>query len=398
MYLAAVSKYLLVISCQLPLILNTNSPSLNAQRNLSTSANGLSTALQRLSSGLRINSAKDDAAGLAISERMTSQVRGQQVAARNANDAISLAQTAEGAMQEMSNILQRCRELSVQAANGTNSRSDRQALEQELNQLLAEFDRISTTTEFNGTKLLDGSFSGQNFQVGANAGEVLGVSIPNLRKDELGCYCLTSSASSIQNSAILGGSSSVTFFNVNYDFWNLNDRTMEINGQVINVPQNTSAGELSKKINAIQDKTNVTANAYTNIGFWANNGLITLRLVAGEDYSKAKTVSFNWDGSDSSVQAAMRAINAVSSQTGVVAEDFLPDERMPGVGAMFRLASKEGETLHVMNDSDPSLGIVFQDSDWNDFQGPTHNLFYYTQGSGGNGVFGTEIDSRSGSE
>lgn len=374
----------------MPLILNTNSPSLNAQRNLNTSANGLSIALQRLASGLRINSAKDDAAGLAISERMTSQVRGQQAAARNANDAISLAQTAEGAMQEMSNILQRCRELSVQAANGTNSRSDRQALEQELTQLLAEFDRISTTTEFNGTKLLDGSFTGQNFQVGANSGEVIGVSIPNLRKDELGYYRLTSSASPIQNSAILGGSSSVTFFNVGYDFWNLNDRTMEINGQVINVPQNTSAGELSNKINAIQDKTNVTANAYTNIGFYADNGLITLRLVAGEDYSKAKTVSFNWDGSDSSVQAAMRAINAVSSQTGVVAEDFLSDQRMPGAGGMFRLASQEGKTLHVMNDSDPSLRITFQDSDWNDFQGPILNGFYYTQGSGGNGVFGTD--------
>src|SRR6056297_3570099 len=140
-------------------VINTNVASLNAQRNLSESSGSLATSLQRLSSGLRINSAKDDAAGLAISERMTSQIRGLNQAARNANDGISLAQTAEGALQESTNILQRMRELSVQSANDTNSASDRASLNDELTQLQQELDRIAQTTEFNGTNLLDGSMS-----------------------------------------------------------------------------------------------------------------------------------------------------------------------------------------------------------------------------------------------
>src|SRR5690606_34014937 len=139
-------------------VINTNSASLNAQRNLNRSQNALNTSLERLSSGLRINSAKDDSAGLAISERMTSQIRGLNQAARNANDGISLAQTAEGALGEIGNNLQRIRELAVQSANATNSSSDRQALQAEVNQLAAEIDRVATQTDFNGTKLLDGSF------------------------------------------------------------------------------------------------------------------------------------------------------------------------------------------------------------------------------------------------
>ena len=137
-------------------VINTNVMSLNAQRNLSTSGSQLATSLQRLSSGLRINSAKDDAAGLAISERFTTQIRGMDQAARNANDGISLSQTAEGAMGEISNNLQRIRELAVQSRNATNSDSDREALNAEVNQLVSEIDRVSRQTNFNGTKLLDG--------------------------------------------------------------------------------------------------------------------------------------------------------------------------------------------------------------------------------------------------
>lgn len=159
----------------MPQVINTNIASLNAQRNLNVSQNSLSTALQRLSSGLRINSAKDDAAGLAISERMTSQIRGMNQAARNANDGISLAQTAEGALVEVTNNLQRIRELSVQSANATNSEDDRAALQVEVAQLLEEINRVATTTKFNGINLLDGSFTAQDFQVGADAGEVITV-------------------------------------------------------------------------------------------------------------------------------------------------------------------------------------------------------------------------------
>lgn len=153
--------------------INTNVSSLNAQRNLSTSQASLANSLQRLSSGLRINSAKDDAAGLAISERFTAQIRGLNVAVRNANDGVSLAQTAEGALGSVTENLQRIRELAVQSANATNSASDRDALQAEVDQLIAEIDRVATQTKFNGVALLDGSFSAQDFQVGANSGDTI---------------------------------------------------------------------------------------------------------------------------------------------------------------------------------------------------------------------------------
>ena len=160
----------------MPQVINTNVMSLNAQRNLSTSGSQLSTALQRLSSGLRINSAKDDAAGLAISERFTTQIRGLNQAVRNANDGISLAQTAEGALNEVSNNLQRIREIGVQSANATNSASDREALQLEVSQLLQEIDRVANQTSFNGVQVLDGRFTSAVFQVGANANETISVS------------------------------------------------------------------------------------------------------------------------------------------------------------------------------------------------------------------------------
>ncbi|MDX1799979.1 MAG: flagellin [Marinobacter sp.] len=161
----------------MPQIINTNIASLNAQRNLNTSQRDADVALQRLSSGLRINSAKDDAAGLAISTRFESQINGLNVAQRNANDGISLAQTTEGALGEVITNLQRIRELAVQSANATNSASDRQALDQEVQQRIEEIDRIAKQTTFNGLKVLDGSFGNQTFQVGANAGDTIGVDL-----------------------------------------------------------------------------------------------------------------------------------------------------------------------------------------------------------------------------
>ncbi|MBW8374316.1 flagellin [Stenotrophomonas maltophilia] len=168
-------------------VINTNTMSLNAQRNLSTSGNSLATTIQRLSSGLRINSAKDDAAGLAISERFGTQIRGTDVAIRNANDGISLAQVAEGSLSEVGNNLQRIRELAVQASNATNSASDRKALQAEVTQLVSEIDRVAKQSDFNGTKLLDGSFTSQLFQVGANAGQAIAInSVVNAKADSLG--------------------------------------------------------------------------------------------------------------------------------------------------------------------------------------------------------------------
>ena len=168
-------------------VINTNTMSLNAQRNLSTSGSSLATTIQRLSSGSRINSAKDDAAGLAISERFGTQIRGTDVAIRNANDGISLAQVAEGSLTEIGNNLQRIRELSVQSANATNSTSDRKALQAEVTQLVSEIDRVAKQSDFNGTKLLDGSFSSQLFQVGANAGQSIAIDkVVNAKSDSIG--------------------------------------------------------------------------------------------------------------------------------------------------------------------------------------------------------------------
>lgn len=168
--------------------INTNIAALNAQRNLGKTQGMLNKSLQRLSSGLRINSAKDDAAGLAIATRMSSQVRGLNQAARNANDGISMAQTAEGALQESTNILQRIRELAVQSANDTNTASDRLSLNAEVSQLKSELDRIAQTTSFNGSKVIDGSLSNATFQVGANSGsgQTISFSIDSARAADLG--------------------------------------------------------------------------------------------------------------------------------------------------------------------------------------------------------------------
>jgi flagellin len=187
------------------LTVNTNVMSLNAQRNLSTSEKMLATALQRLSSGLRINSAKDDAAGLAIAERFSTQIRGLNQAVRNANDGISLSQTAESALDEVVNNLQRIRELAVQSANATNSESDRAALDAEVQQRLAEIDRIATQTTFNGRRVLDGSFGSAVFQVGANVGETITVSLnTGVRISQVG-QIATFTGSAVTSSALTEG-------------------------------------------------------------------------------------------------------------------------------------------------------------------------------------------------
>jgi len=167
------------------LFINTNTSSINARRRLSESTGELSRSFERLSSGLRINSAKDDAAGLSISNRMTAQIKGLDQAVRNSNDGISLAQTAEGALNETTNILQRIRELSVQAASDVNNDLDRKSLNEEVKQLIQEVDRIAKNTSFNGNKLLDGSVLNKVLQVGANIGETLSIGIQKADANEL---------------------------------------------------------------------------------------------------------------------------------------------------------------------------------------------------------------------
>jgi flagellin len=248
--------------------INTNIQSLNAQRNLMASQNSLSTSMQRLSSGLRVNSAKDDAAGLAISERMNAQIKGLNVAARNANDGISLAQTAEGALGKVGDMLQRMRELAVQSSNATNSQTDRDAMNAEVTQLKDEIGRVATQTSFNGTKLLNGTFSAQQFQVGANAGETITVgSIANANLASLGGTTNIATAS-VAASALTGFATA------------LGAGDVLINGIDIGVvAASGSAGEranqLVEAINRVSGQTNVGAS-YDNA-----TGQISLRSASG---------------------------------------------------------------------------------------------------------------------
>ncbi len=196
--------------------INTNIASLNAQYNLDRSQGALQTSLQRLSSGLRINSAKDDAAGLAISDRFTTQIRGLGQAIRNANDGISLAQTGEGALGEVTNNLQRIRELAVQSANATNSASDRAAINLEVQQRLAEIDRSASQTSFNGRKILDGSFGSATFQIGANAGETIGLALStSMRTNSIGAIA---TATSVDLSPAFTGTPGTTGSPATYTF------------------------------------------------------------------------------------------------------------------------------------------------------------------------------------
>ncbi len=360
------------------LTISTNIPSLNAQRHLSANQGSLATTMQRLSSGLRVNSAKDAAAGLAISERMLTQVKGMDVAKRNANDGISLAQVAEGAMQKMTDILQRGRELAVQAANGTNSKSDRQALFAEYSQLLQEFSRMSRTSNFNGHNLLDGTFSAQNFQVGANAGDTIGVSISTLKETELGFY----------RSSTASGNSFPCDYDWpkyqeggrNFDAWFANikattpsPRVISVQGRELSIDGIWNVGGAAKLINAQEFEPEITATTETSISFTGPvaPGQVTLRLVAGEDYSKAKSVSFYWDGSAKAAQDAMDAINKVASTTGVRAEKFtiITGEDVDGNSVSrpyFRLVNTDGENLHILNDSNPAANIVLQNLGWDE--------------------------------
>ena len=227
------------------LSVNTNVASLNGQRNLSKSSMALETSMQRLSSGLRINSAKDDAAGLQIANRLTSQVNGLTVAQRNANDGISMAQTAEGAMQESANILQRMRDLSLQSANGSNSAVDRASLQKEVAALQQELTRIADTTKFGGTSLLDGTFGTKQFQVGANANETINVSLRNVAADAIGAHEIKGPANATAANTALGDVQTV---NLATNHGTSAD-TININGTDIKIAGGSGAAVIADTIN-----------------------------------------------------------------------------------------------------------------------------------------------------
>jgi len=264
--------------------------------------------LQRLSSGLRINSAKDDAAGLAISERFTSQIRGLDQAKRNANDGVSLLQTAEGSLQSTGDILQRVRELSVQSANATNSAGDRKAIQAEVGQLLSEADRISQTSEFNGLKLLDGSFGSASFQVGANAGQTIQATTANFRTNNYG-----NNQSSAPPPATLAGSTATAYAGGTFDIQGLKTAT-------VTATTTDTAQTLAATINGKTADTGVTATAKTEeaVKFTAS-GVYSLAVTS--DNGTASNVTFTVGTNNASgLASAVSAFNDVSSTTGVTAK------------------------------------------------------------------------------
>lgn len=299
--------------------INTNIASMNAQRSLTTSQGSLQTSMQRLSSGLRINSAKDDSAGLAISQRMTSQLNGQNQAARNANDGISLAQTAEGDLQQIGSNLQRIRDLAVQAANGSNSASDRASLNNEASQLISEINRVASSSNFNGVNLLDGSFANQTFQVGANgsANDQISISsIASAKSSALGVGSTSSykatvaGAGAVTTTALASGDLSINGYQVGKS---VSDGVSFSNADGSGIAK-------AAAINAISGQTGVTATVgATSV---AGTASTSATAIASGDITingvNLGALSASTSGAQRGAQVAA-AVNAISSQTGVTA-------------------------------------------------------------------------------
>jgi flagellin len=316
------------------LVINTNTMSLNAQRNLSSSASQLATSLQRLSSGLRINSAKDDAAGLAISERFTTQIRGLTQAARNANDGISLAQTAEGALSEVQSNLQRIRELSVQSANATNSASDRVALDEEVQQRLQEIERIASQTSFNGQKILDGTFGAAQFQVGANVGETININLTTgVKSSQLGQIATATSSVEV-TTANLTGTGTIQVGS---------GSAKTIGLAVAGTSAGQTVGSAFAKANAINGASvpGLTATATNNVELAV---AATTGVAAGDLYSlriNGVDIFASYDQNASGVlttQQLTDGINAQTSNTGVSATL---------TGAVLRLSAADGRDIAI---------------------------------------------------
>ncbi|MBW3164303.1 flagellin [Ferrimonas balearica] len=282
---------------------NTNVTSMTAQRNLNGASASMQTSMERLSSGLRINSAKDDAAGLQISNRLTSQVRGLDVAMRNANDGISIAQTAEGAMQESTNILQRMRDLSLQSANGSNSGEDRAAMQKEISALQTELNRIADTTSFGGQKLLDGSYGSQSFQVGSNSNETISIALRSTDSGSIGSSQIGQAAGTVAGviddgtAAYTAGSFTIT-------------NAVSGKAETIATATTDDASTIAKKVNDVSGSTGVTATASNTVE------------LSSIDFDSG---SLDWSIGGATITGAQSEqdmidqINAQSSTTGVSA-------------------------------------------------------------------------------
>ena len=337
--------------------INTNIASLNSQRNLNTSQASLGTSLQRLSSGLRINSAKDDAAGLAISERFTSQVRGNNQAARNANDGISLAQTAEGGLSTAGDLLQRIRELAVQSANGSNSASDRKSIQNEVSALSSELNRVATSTQFNGQNVLDGTLTSTQFQVGANSNQTINIGVQSAKATDIGNNTIKPvDIGTSQSQAVATATNNVTA-----------DEELTISsGAGVTSKVFATTGDSAKKVaeavNANTGTSGVSAQA-KSVATLSNisDGTVQFELrgansVANDANSKAVTISSSVKGGD--LSALAQAINAQSATTNVSAT--IKTDATTGAKEL-ELADNTGNDINI-HEVDATANVALQGS------------------------------------
>jgi len=333
------------------LTVNTNVASINTQRNLNSSSESLNVSLQRLSTGFRINSAKDDAAGLQISDRLTSQINGLGVASRNANDGISLAQVAEGALQQSTDILQRVRDLALQSANGSNSATERQALQEEINQLKDELTRIADTTTFGGRKILDGTFGTSSFQVGAEANQTIEVSLTNASADKLGNY-------RVQSAGTVAGSVSNTVGGTQFS----DGSTVTITGAFgtgsFTTSNTDTAGELADAINALSETTGVTATSVTQVAINAGDLVLdydtansigdsitfSIGTNNGEGGTSSTTTPITLTASGDDAQDLENLRDAINADTGTNGISAAIDEN----GNLI-LTAKDGDNIEITN-------------------------------------------------
>ena len=292
---------------------NTNVSAMTAQRHLGNATNNVGSSMERLSSGLRINSAKDDAAGLQISNRLTSQTNGLDVAMRNANDGISIAQTAEGAMQESTNIMQRMRDLSLQAANGSNSDEDRGAIQKEMDQLTTELNRISETTTFGGQKLLDGTYGTQQFQVGAAANETISMSLGDISADNLGQTGANATAGEIDATAaaeLQGGSITITNVTTGGGAF---DKTIDLSGT-------TDSAGIVDAINSGMSGTGMVA------ALDETTGAISITGIADNDLANSTlAISGTQKGGGSLSTAGLAGLTNIAVATADTGKNMLSD-------------------------------------------------------------------------
>ncbi|MCM2678946.1 flagellin [Echinimonas agarilytica] len=309
------------------LTVQTNISSITAQRNLNRSTDDLNVSLTRLSSGLRINSARDDAAGLQISNRLTSQINGLGVATRNANDGISMSQTAEGALQESTNVLQRMRDLAIQSANGSNAASDRRAIQEEIAQLQKELTRIAETTTFGERNLLDGTFGTESFQVGANANETIEVSLAAFTASDMGAYQQQLSVASDATQAVTAGLGGVvTGAAASAPLANgvgAGTVTITANGVQVDttITADASAKDIANVVNAVEGETAVSADARTKaiLSGFSGDDTISFKLSGSSDDPLDSKTIIAVTGPNGELDGLANEINKVSGDTGVTA-------------------------------------------------------------------------------